>query len=57
MPEIIDWWIQEGLAKGLEQGMERGSRQARQEDAGRMLACGCSWELITDVTGLKPEDL
>lgn len=61
MPEIIDWWVQEGLTKGLEQGLEKGVekglRQARLEDARRMLDRGCDWGFITDITGLHQEDL
>jgi len=53
MPEIIDWWIQEGEAKGLEQGI----RASKLEDARRMREHGIGWEIVTDVTGLKPEDL
>jgi hypothetical protein len=53
MPEIIDWWIQEGEAKGLEQGI----RSSKLETARNLLAKGCDWEFVTDVTGIKPEDL
>jgi len=53
MPEIIDWWIQEGVEKGLQQGF----RESKLEAARKMLARGYSWEAITDITGLKPEDL
>jgi hypothetical protein len=61
MPEIITWWIQEGLEKGRlegrEEGLEQGLRQKATEDARKMLEHGISWEIITDITGLRPEDL
>ena len=61
MPEIIDWWVQEGIEKGLEQGLERGLeqglRQTSLETARKMLDRGYDWSAITDITGIKPEDL
>jgi hypothetical protein len=57
MPEIIDWWVQEGIEKGLEQGLELGLRQTSLENARKMVAEGCDWEFITRITGIKPEDL
>lgn len=93
MPEIIQWWIQEGLqegrAKGLLQGLEEGRheglqagrqeglqagrQEGRQEgreegreegartralqDARKMLEHGIAWAIVTDVTGVVPEDL
>lgn len=49
MPEIIDWWLQEGIEKGI--------RSTKLEDARKMLDHGIPWEIITDVTGIRPEDL
>ena len=53
MPEIIDAWIQDGKAEGLEQGI----RTSKLEDARKMREHGIEWAIVTDVTGLKPEDL
>ena len=53
MPEIIDWWREEGI----EIGMEKGIRSTKLEDARKMRDHGISWEIVTDVTGIKPEDL
>lgn len=57
--------IERGLAKGMEQGMEQGVAQGvaqgirakALEDARKMREHGIDWAIITDVTGLKPEDL
>lgn len=49
--------IEQGLAKGLEQGREQGARQKAMEDARRMQEHGIAWAIITDVTGIRPEDL
>ena len=61
MPEIMDWikqeGIEQGLEKGLEQGRAEGLRQARLDDARKMIDRGCDWAFITDITGLRPEDL
>jgi len=61
MPEIMDWLREEGieigLSKGRMEGMEKGVRSTKLEDARRMRNHGIPWEIITDVTGLKPEDL
>jgi flagellar biosynthesis/type III secretory pathway protein FliH len=61
MPEIIDWWRQEGIEIGMEkgrtQGMEEGIRTSNLENARKMREHGIAWEIVTDVTGIKPEDL
>ena len=65
MPYIIQKWKQEGLeegraegkAEGMERGLEEGLRQARFENARRMLAKGYAWSDITEITGIHPEDL
>lgn len=53
--------IEQGLAKGMEQGLQQGLdqgvRQKALEDARRMVGHGISWAIITDVTGIRPEDL
>ena len=53
MPEIIDWWRQEGIEIGIEQGL----RQKALDDARKMVAEGFDWAVITRITGLHPEDL
>jgi hypothetical protein len=65
MPIIMEWLRQEGIEiglergvkQGLEQGLDQGIRQKALEDARRMLGHGISWAIITDVTGIRPEDL
>lgn len=62
---IAESWIQEGIEKGIErgieqgieQGIERGIRVSKLEDARKMLEHGIAWSIITDVTGIKSEDL
>ena len=59
MPEIINWWVQEGeakgLSKGIERGLEQGLRQNAIDTARKMLDRGCDWSFVTDITGLRPE--
>jgi hypothetical protein len=43
--------------EGLDSGLERGIRSSKLEDARRMLARDCDWAFITDITGIRPEDL
>ncbi|HXP91227.1 MAG TPA: hypothetical protein VN931_09895, partial [Fibrobacteria bacterium] len=57
MPEIIDWWRQEGIDIGLSKGRTEGVLATKLEDARKMREHGIAWEIVTDVTGLKPEDL
>jgi len=65
MPEIMDWFREEGLElgrqqgiqQGLEQGLELGARRKAIADARKMVEHGIAWAIITDVTGLRPEDL
>jgi len=47
----------EGIAAGRQEGIEQGVRQARLEDARKMLDRGCDWGFVTDVTGIRQEDL
>jgi hypothetical protein len=53
MPEIIDWWRQEGIEIGIEQGLRRKAL----EDARKFHEHGVSWEIITAATGIKPEEI
>jgi len=50
---IADVLRQEGKAEGVAEG----TRASKLEDARRMLARACDWELITDITGIRPADL
>jgi len=61
MPEIMDWLREEGIeigrTAGVEEGIEKGIRATKFEDARKLREHGVSWEIVTDVTGIKPEDL
>jgi hypothetical protein len=53
MPEIIEWWLEEGRTEGLAEGEHR----ARLDNARKMREHGIAWAIVTDVTGIKPEEL
>ena len=53
MPEIIELWRQEGI----EIGIERGTRRKGLDAARKMREHGIAWDIVTDVTGIRPEDL
>ena len=59
--EGIEQGLEKGLERGLEQGLERGVvkglKQAKQEDALRMLNEDLDIELIVRVTGLSREEV
>lgn len=57
MPEIMDWIKQEGIAEGIERGRTEGHLEAALENARKMRNHGIAWDIVTDVTGIKPEDL
>lgn len=57
MPEIMEWFKQEGIEEGIERGIEQGLRQKALEDAQKMLDHGCDWSFVTTITGIKLEDL
>jgi hypothetical protein len=38
-------------------GLEEGICASKREDARKMLARGYEWNAITDITGIRPEDL
>ena len=46
-----------GIEKGIEQGIAKGTRATKIEDARKLVEHGVSWEVITNATGVKPEDL
>ena len=49
--------IEKGKKEGLEQGLEQGAKQARLDDARRMLEEGISADVIARVTGLSREEI
>ena len=57
MPEIMDWLRAEGIEIGMERGLEKGVQSNKLESARKLREHGVSWEIVTDVTGLKPEEL
>jgi predicted transposase/invertase (TIGR01784 family) len=57
MTMIEDHAKAEGMEKGLEEGLEQGIRASKLEDARRMREHGIAWDVVTDITGLRPEDL
>jgi hypothetical protein len=61
MPEIMDWFRQEGIelgkAEGLAEGMAEGMRRKALDDARKLREHGVSWEIITSATGIRPEEI
>ena len=61
MPEIMDWFRQEGIelgkAEGVALGKAEGMRLKALEDASKLREHGVSWEIITSATGIVPADL
>lgn len=67
--EGIELGREEGLAKGLAEGRMEGRKEGRMEgrmegiraskleDARKMREHGIEWAVVTDITGVKPEDL
>jgi predicted transposase/invertase (TIGR01784 family) len=49
--------LQRGRSEGLEQGIEQGIRTSKLEDARKMREHGIEWNIVTDITGITPEDL
>ncbi len=43
--------------EGREEGKEEGIRASKIEDARKMLEHGIAWTVITDITGIKPEEV
>ncbi len=48
---------QEGRVEGEIKGKAEGLHEAKLQDAHKLREHGIPWEVITDVTGLRPEDL
>lgn len=57
MPEIMEWFREEGLALGKAEGKAEGIREKAIEDARKMREHGIEWAIVTDVTGIRPEEL
>ena len=57
MGTFIDYFTKIGMEKGKAKGLEEGLRQNAIENARKMLERGCDWEFVTDVTGIRQEDL
>jgi predicted transposase/invertase (TIGR01784 family) len=45
------------LERGMQKGLEQGLRQKALEDARKLQEHGVDWKIITDATGVRPEDL
>ncbi len=56
-PRLLVKMEQRAIQQGLELGKDQGIRQKALEDARRLVGHGISWDIITDVTGIRPEDL
>lgn len=46
-----------GLAKGLEEGLEKGREEERLSNARKMKEKGLDYAIISDITGLTPEEI
>lgn len=57
MIELEKMAKRKGRQEGREEGRQEGALNASREDARKMLEHGIPWSVITDVTGLTPEDL
>ncbi len=53
----LEQGIEQGIEQGLEKGIEQGLRRKALEDAQKMREHDIDWGIVTDVTGIKPEDL
>jgi predicted transposase/invertase (TIGR01784 family) len=49
--------ISKGREQGIEQGRAQGARATKLEDARKMREHGIDWRIVTDVTGITPEEL
>ncbi len=47
----------QGLEQGIEKGLEKGLEKGKLESARKMREHGIDWKIVTDVTGMRPEDL
>lgn len=56
-PLFMTMMEEQAMSKGREAGLEQGIRASKLEDARKMLARGCDWDFITDITGITASDL
>jgi predicted transposase YdaD len=49
--------FERGVKIGIEKGKAQGKRKSALNSARKMLEHDITWDVITDVTGIKPEDL
>lgn len=54
---LIEHFTNLGIVKGVKQGIEQGMQAKAREDARRMREHGIAWGVVTNITGVKPEDL
>ena len=54
--EGLSLGIEQGVSKGLAQGLTQGIEQAKLHDIEQMLAKGCDWKFIQDITNIKSAD-
>lgn len=57
MEEGMERGMEKGMKKGMEKGLALGHREKALEDARKMREHGISWHIITDVTGIHPQEL
>jgi hypothetical protein len=53
--EGIEKGLQLGIEQGREQGIEKGIEQGKLETVTKMLAKGCKWDFIEEVTGISED--
>ena len=54
---LIEHFTKLGIEKGKAEGLEEGLRLKALEDARKMLTEGFAWDVVTRITGIRPEDL
>ena len=50
--EGIEKGIEKGIEQGVEKGIEKGIEKGKLETVAKMLAKGCKWDFIEEVTGI-----
>lgn len=56
-PKFMVMMEEMALSEGMAKGMEQGMHVSKLESARKMLEHGIEWRIVTDVTGILPEDL
>ena len=51
--EGLSLGIEQGVSKGLAQGLTQGIEQAKLHDIEQMLAKGCDWKFIQEITNIN----